>query len=139
MIALWLTAGMCCFWPGDAVRRMGRWDVLLLGATCGLGVLTKASSCGRTGSERVPWVIVRNAGRTFALRLAGGLELLYWLSAPRAVSIARREADFWYYFSGWAYQRFAMSDAQHKAPFWYCRYCSRKFTVAGVTTLARLN
>jgi 4-amino-4-deoxy-L-arabinose transferase len=68
----------------------------------------------------VPWVLWQ---RRFG-------ELLRWgpltvlvaaaISAPWALSIQHHEGDFWHYFF-WVehIQRFAESDAQHKAPFWY--------------------
>ncbi|MBD8166595.1 lipid IV(A) 4-amino-4-deoxy-L-arabinosyltransferase [Erwinia persicina] len=123
MITLWLTAAMCSFWlvgeGGSSRKKVAGW--LLLGLACGMGFLTKGFlALAVPVVAIVPWMIWQR--RFKELMLFGPLALVsaVAISLPWSVSIARQEPDFWRYFF-WVehIQRFAESNAQHKAPFWY--------------------
>ncbi|QGU88456.1 lipid IV(A) 4-amino-4-deoxy-L-arabinosyltransferase [Erwinia sorbitola] len=123
MITLWLTAAMCSFWlvgeGGSLRQRAAGW--LLLGLACGMGFMTKGFlALAVPVIAIVPWMVWQR--RLKELLLFGPLALLsaVAISAPWSISIAFHEPDFWNYFF-WVehIQRFAESDAQHKAPFWY--------------------
>ncbi|MCQ4105004.1 lipid IV(A) 4-amino-4-deoxy-L-arabinosyltransferase [Erwinia persicina] len=123
MITLWLTAAMCSFWlvgeGGSSRKKVTGW--LLLGLACGMGFLTKGFlALAVPVVAIVPWMIWQR--RFKELMLFGPLALVsaVAISLPWSVSIARQEPDFWRYFF-WVehIQRFAESNAQHKAPFWY--------------------
>jgi len=123
ILLLWLVAAMCSYWLAVQAQSTQHrlYGYLLLGAACAMGFMTKGFlALAVPVLAIVPWAIwTRRFG-----------ELLRWgpltvvvaalLSLPWALAINQQEGDFWHYFF-WVehIQRFADSDAQHKAPFWY--------------------
>jgi 4-amino-4-deoxy-L-arabinose transferase len=123
ILMLWLVAAMCSYWLASqaSTTRQRLCGYVLLGAACAMGFMTKGFLALAVPVLAIlPWVIWQ---RRFGELLCWGpltIVVAVLLSTPWALAINQQEGDFWHYFF-WVehIQRFAESDAQHKAPFWY--------------------
>ncbi|MBT0725872.1 lipid IV(A) 4-amino-4-deoxy-L-arabinosyltransferase [Rosenbergiella australiborealis] len=123
IVSLWLVGAMVSFWfaHNAPCRRDKLFYYVCLGVCCGLGVMTKGFiALALPVVSIMPWLFITSRRReiivySFISMISCLLTLLPW-----SLIIARQEPDFWNYFF-WVehIQRFAQSNAQHNAPFWY--------------------
>jgi 4-amino-4-deoxy-L-arabinose transferase len=122
-LTLWLTLGLvACWFALESEQPRERWaGWALLGVACAMGFMTKGFLAWLLPVIVVaPYAVLRKRWREL---LRGGplaILLAVLLSLPWAIAVHRREADFWQFFF-WNEQirRFAGSNAQHAAPFWF--------------------
>jgi 4-amino-4-deoxy-L-arabinose transferase len=123
MITLWMTAAMVasyfCMRVSGTRQKALSW--IALGLACGMGFMTKGFLALALPVIAVLPIVWREK-RFKTLFGWGPLAIVaaVVLSLPWVLAIAREAPDFWRYFF-WVehIQRFAESNAQHKAPFWY--------------------
>ena len=123
MITLWMTAAMVasyfCLRVSGTPQKALSW--IVLGLACGMGFMTKGFLALALPVIAVLPIVWREK-RFKTLFGWGPLAIVsaVALSLPWVLAVARQEPDYWRYFF-WVehVQRFAESNAQHKAPFWY--------------------
>ncbi|GKX44079.1 undecaprenyl phosphate-alpha-4-amino-4-deoxy-L-arabinose arabinosyl transferase [Pectobacterium carotovorum subsp. carotovorum] len=123
MVTLWMTAALfshVLIQRATLTReRLAAWG--LMGLACGMGFMTKGFlALALPVISVLPVALAQK--RIKELLLFGPLAIVVavLLSAPWALAVHTREADYWHYFFWIEHiQRFAEDDAQHKAPFWY--------------------
>ncbi|MEQ9888339.1 lipid IV(A) 4-amino-4-deoxy-L-arabinosyltransferase [Pectobacterium zantedeschiae] len=123
MVTLWMTAALfshALILRAKLTReRLLAWG--LMGLACGMGFMTKGFlALALPVISVLPVALAQK--RIKELLLFGPLAIVVaiLLSAPWALAVHEREADYWHYFFWIEHiQRFAEDDAQHRAPFWY--------------------
>lgn len=123
MLSLWLVAAMCSYWFAAVATQIRQrlLGYVLLGLACGMGFMTKGFlALAVPVLAIVPWAVWHQRLRELLIFGPIAIVSAALLSAPWALAIHHQQPDYWHYFF-WVehIQRFAESNAQHKAPFWF--------------------